>query len=74
MQVYKAVLDGVVDVAVKCLKPEMANSASAAKRFDQEINVMRACRNSQIVGFIGYWAEGWVFMSALHMPNMPNMC
>ena len=53
-------LDGVSDVAVKFMKPD---TASSTRRFQQEIEIMRACRDSRIVNIIGAWVhEDCIFM------------
>ena len=65
IQVYKATLDGVSDVAVKFLKPEAADQASSIEKFVAEIDVLRACRDTHVVGFLGAWAHN-VSISAAH--------
>ena len=57
MQVYKAQLDGVDEVAIKLLKPETAADDSSARQFLAEIDVLRACRNQHVVTFLGAWAQ-----------------
>lgn len=53
-QVYKARLDGLVDVAVKFIKPTPRRSGrEQAERFNTEISILRACRDRNIVNFVG---------------------
>ena len=56
---YRAKLDGINDVAVKILKSDLgaAHQASALQGFLAEIDIMRACRDTHIVGFLGAWAN-----------------
>lgn len=56
-QVYKGLMDGVNDVAIKLLKPETKDSAASIEKFIAEIDVLRACRDQHIVGFMGAWAN-----------------
>ncbi|KAK9787355.1 hypothetical protein WJX73_003664 [Symbiochloris irregularis] len=55
--VYKGIMDGVNEVAIKLLKPETQNSASSIDKFIAEIDVLRACRDQHIVTFNGAWAN-----------------
>ena len=57
VQVYKANLDGMNDVAIKLLKPETVGSESSVRKFLAEIDVLRACRDPHIVAFYGGWAQ-----------------
>ena len=42
-------------MAVKILKAEAASHANALQNFVAEIDIMRACRDNNIVGFVGAW-------------------
>ncbi|KAK9805402.1 hypothetical protein WJX73_001387 [Symbiochloris irregularis] len=55
--VYKGVMDGVNDVAIKLMKHDMVNSSSNIAKFLAEIDVLRACRDQHIVAFNGAWAN-----------------
>ena len=58
VQVYKAELDGYKEVAVKFLIPSShAGDARSMKKFADEIGIMRACRDGNVVGFIGAWLQ-----------------
>ncbi|KAK9811928.1 hypothetical protein WJX73_000424 [Symbiochloris irregularis] len=56
-QVYKAVMDGVNEVAIKLLKPETTNTPSAISNFIAEIEILRAARDDHVVAFRGAWAN-----------------
>ncbi|KAK9786694.1 hypothetical protein WJX73_003661 [Symbiochloris irregularis] len=56
--VYKAVLDGYEDVAVKFVPPNAMTSAEQQGiNVQSEISIMRACRHHNIVGFFGAWLD-----------------
>ena len=56
MQVYKAVLDGHVEVACKVLFKETAkHTADNLKQFAAEVDIMLQCRHPNIVALIGAW-------------------
>ncbi|KAK9812352.1 hypothetical protein WJX73_004586 [Symbiochloris irregularis] len=55
--VYKGVMDGVNDVAIKLMKPETLSSGSSIQKFIAEIDVLRACRDQHIVAFAGAFAN-----------------
>lgn len=58
MQVYKGLLDGFKPVAVKFLHPAACLAAvSDTKRFMAEVDLLRACRDNNIVDFKGAWAQ-----------------
>ena len=59
MQVYKAMLDGSAEVAVKFLKADRSTSGpeSISRRFEKEVSILRACTSSHIVSFIGAWTH-----------------
>ena len=65
-QVYKAKMDGALDVAVKFLKPEAAEQAQGIMKFVAEIDIMRACSHPNILSFLGAWAHQ-VAGQMLHM-------
>ena len=46
-------LDGVVEVAVKLMRPEISGSESSLQKFVAEIDLLRACRHANIVAFLG---------------------
>lgn len=63
VQVYKAILDDVQIVALKVLHIDSAGTQKAQRQFQEEINVMRACRHDNIVRFLGsYLSEETVYM------------
>lgn len=54
LQVYKGVLDGYQEVAIKFVPPgAMQNASADMGSFHQEINIMRACRSEFVVSFVG---------------------
>ena len=56
LQVYKATLGGVQTVAVKVFTDQAsteAASASKSEEFQREIAILKACRDKNIVTFIG---------------------
>lgn len=53
VQVYKARLDGISNVAVKILKPEGHTNAQLRENFRKEISILSACRDPNIVLFLG---------------------
>lgn len=56
--VYKALLDDVMEVAVKFLKNEGAEGvATNLRQFASEVDIMRACRDPHIVNFLGAWID-----------------
>lgn len=57
IQVYKGVMDGVYDVAIKLLKPEAVGATDGIHNFLAEIDVLRACRDEHVVAFRGAWAN-----------------
>ena len=57
MQVYKARLDDVRDVAVKLLNPGTADADLTLQKFVREVNIMRACCDRNIVSLLGAWAR-----------------
>lgn len=52
LQVYKARLDGISDVAVKFLNSQ-AQNAKARDAFEKEVAILGACRNQNVVMFLG---------------------
>ena len=54
-QVYKALLDGLTEVAIKFVRAERSSSTSALQKFEMEINIMRACKSEKVVRFLGAW-------------------
>ena len=55
---YKATLDGAQEVAVKFMRPDISSLADSLRRFQTEITIMRACRDSPfIVSFLGAWVH-----------------
>ncbi|KAK9808198.1 hypothetical protein WJX73_008032 [Symbiochloris irregularis] len=56
-EVYKGVMDGVYDVAIKLLKPEAISATDGIQDFLAEIDVLRACRDEHVVAFRGAWAN-----------------
>ena len=58
LQVFKAVLDGHTEVAVKFLNPADVGTHSAAKeRFEAEIQIMLLCDHPNIVKCQGAWID-----------------
>ena len=55
-QVYKAVLDNNQEVAVKFFNPEQVAGSLAASR-ESEIQIMRMCNHTAIVGLHGCWVR-----------------
>ena len=60
-QVYKAWLDDAFLVAVKYMikhdASRLHSSEADLQSFASEINVLRACRHTNIVTFFGAWVE-----------------
>lgn len=58
IQVYKALLDGFKPVAVKFLHPaSCAIDESNTAKFTKEIELLRACRDKNVVDFHGAWIQ-----------------
>lgn len=57
MQVYKARLDGVDDVAVRFIDSQPHTRDSVRAEFMTEINLLNACRHAGLVSFIGFWEQ-----------------
>ncbi|KAK9812104.1 hypothetical protein WJX73_006928 [Symbiochloris irregularis] len=55
--VYKGVMDGDLEVAVKLMKPEKDDATASISKFCAEIDLLRACRDEHIVSFKGAWAN-----------------
>ena len=56
--VYKAVLDDVMEVAVKFLNSDGVDGvATNMRQFASEVDIMRACRNNNVVNFLGAWLD-----------------
>ncbi|KAK9792469.1 hypothetical protein WJX73_010351 [Symbiochloris irregularis] len=56
--VYKGIIDGFKPVAIKFLHPATCPiDAANTARFMAEVNLMRACRDRNIVNFIGAWVQ-----------------
>ncbi|KAK9799778.1 hypothetical protein WJX73_006089 [Symbiochloris irregularis] len=55
--VYKGLLDGDLEVAIKLMKPDQSYASSSIAKFIAEIDVLRACRDMHIVAFNGAWAS-----------------
>lgn len=56
-QVYKARLDGMSDVAIKIMQPESAHQLDHKRKFYKEIEILRACRDRHVVGFVGAFVD-----------------
>ena len=61
LQVFKAILDGSEEVAVKFLNPRDVSNAGAlaAKRanFESEIQIMRLCKHENVVACLGSYVD-----------------
>ena len=58
--VFKAVLDDIQPVALKVLNLDSNDggpSRSQLAKFEEEINVMRACHFQNVVSFLGSWVD-----------------
>ena len=56
--VFKATLDDIQTVALKVLNVDTeAPTKNQLQKFQDEINVIRACRFEHIVRFLGSWTE-----------------
>ena len=54
VQVFKAELDNVKTVAVKFLS---GRDLPTMKQFAEEVDIMRACRDDNVVSFLGAWLQ-----------------
>ena len=57
VQVYKALMDDVKEVATKFLNPVSDAAGLSIKKFAAEVDFLRACRDENIVGFVGAWLQ-----------------
>eukprot|EP00884_Botryococcus_braunii_P000235 jgi/Botrbrau1/10211/Bobra.0362s0001.1 len=70
-KVLKGLLDGIHEVAIKVFKD--ASDSSQFRTFLQEVELLKHCRNSQIVQFIGYvhnQREIWLVMEYMSGGNL----
>lgn len=72
-QVYRGVLDGVHDVAIKKFSP--AGSQREFEFLQNEVAILRSCNNKNIVRFHGvamHEEEVWVVMELLQRGSLYN--